>query len=71
MMQRLVYLETIIEHRGDPRGHNAREVLALTWAIETVRDLDAEIAALVPQAEAIAEDRLERARQRASDRPAT
>jgi hypothetical protein len=70
MMQRLVYLEGIIEQRGDPRGHLGREVLTLTWAIESLRDLDADICALIPQAEAIAEHRIERSRQRTAERAA-
>lgn len=61
MMQKVGFLEHRIEQVGDPRGHLGREVAALVWAIETVRDADPAIAALIPQAEALADDRLQRA----------
>ncbi len=61
MMQKVGFLEHRIAEVGDPRGHLGREVAALIWAIETARDSAPEVAALIPQAEAIAEDRLQRA----------
>jgi hypothetical protein len=60
-MQKVGFLEHRIREVGDPRGHLAREVAALCWLIETARDSSPEIAALIPTAEAIAEDRLQRA----------
>ena len=59
-MQKVLFLEHRMEESGDPRGHLAREVATLTWLIETARDSDPDIAAMIPQAEALADARFER-----------
>ena len=60
LIQRAAWLERKIEREGDPRGYLGRDVLALTWAIEALRDGDPDLAPLVAKAEQIAEDRLTR-----------